>query len=137
MDEVETSEAVFVTAQGLFMYFEESEVRQLLTAIVERFPGVELMFDAIPRWFSRKTMQGLWKTKHYRVPDMTWSVNRDEIEPLLRGWSPRIASVRWQPYRRFRGFPWALFPLIAKVPELRKGVPSIVQVVSARSETGA
>lgn len=53
---------VFITAQGLFMYFSETEVRKLITSIVDRLPGVELMFDAIPPWFSRKTMKGFAKT---------------------------------------------------------------------------
>ncbi|MBK1648028.1 class I SAM-dependent methyltransferase [Rhabdochromatium marinum] len=132
IDEVETPEAVFVTAQGLLMYFEEAEVRRLLTTILERFPGVELMFDVIPRWFSRKSMAGLWKTKLYRVPPMPWGVNPDEIDSLLRAWSTRVATVQCQPYRRLRGFPWSLLVRMARVPALRKGMPSIVQVVGTR-----
>lgn len=130
MDEVETPEAVFVTAQGLLMYFEERQVRDLLTAILERFPRVELMFDAIPRWFSRKTLTGLWKTKHYRVPSMPWGVNRDEIDPLLRVWCPQVMRVRLLPYRQLRGFPWALLPGLAAVPGLREQLPWIVHLVT-------
>ncbi len=133
MDQVETPSALFVTAQGLLMYFDEAEVQQLLAAVVERFPGVVLMFDVIPRWFSRKTMMGLWKTKHYRTPAMPWGVNRNEVEPLLRRWCPSLGDVRFLPYRRLRAFPWSvLFPLISKAPGLGNHVPGMVHVVTRR-----
>lgn len=128
MDEVNPVHGVFVTAQGLLMYFTEDEVRTLLATLCERFPGVELMFDTIPPWFSRKTLspEGLWKTGHYRAPPMPWGVRRDHIEPLLRQWCPGIAEVRILTYRRMRGFPAALFPWLVRVPGLRNVAPCIV-----------
>lgn len=131
MDEVDPGRGVFVTAQGLLMYFEEYETRALLTAILDRFPGVDIMFDTIPRWFSRKTLTGLWKTRHYRTPPMPWGVNRDEIEPLLHDWSPRVRSVNNMPYRRLRSFPACLFPWLMRLPGLGKFAPAIVHVRSA------
>ncbi|EGV29816.1 O-methyltransferase domain-containing protein [Thiorhodococcus drewsii AZ1] len=136
MDAVETSGPVFVTAQGLLMYFEEAEVKRLLTAILDRFPDVELMFDVIPPWFSRKTMSGLQKTRHYRAPEMPWGVGHSELEPLLRSWSPRIGCLRMMPYRRFRIFPWSLPPLIASIPGLREAMPWIVHVAALDTERG-
>ncbi|MEY6434021.1 class I SAM-dependent methyltransferase [Thioalkalicoccus limnaeus] len=131
MDEVETPEAVFVTAQGLLMYFDEADVQRLLTAVIERFPGVEMMFDVIPRWFSRQSVAGLWKTRHYRVPPMPWGVGRNEIDPLLRGWCPSIRRIRYLPYRRFRGLPWSVvFSLLAGTPGLRNHAPGMVHVVT-------
>lgn len=131
LDEVDPSRGVFITAQGLFMYFEEAEVRRLVTLVVERLPGAELMFDVIPRWYSRKTLQGLWRTPHYRVPPMPWGVDRHEILPLLRSWCPRIAWVSEEPYRRFRTFPACLGSVIAKVPWLGRHVPSVVRLGAA------
>jgi O-methyltransferase involved in polyketide biosynthesis len=129
MDEVDGGAGVFVTAQGLFMYFTEEQVRELLLAILERFPGVEIMFDTIPPWFSRKTMAGMWKTPHYRTPQMPWGVLRNEIDPLLRGWSPRVESVTNEPYRYIRaGFFIRLFMLLARLPVLGNHVPVIVRV---------
>jgi O-methyltransferase involved in polyketide biosynthesis len=72
MEDVDPARGVFVTAQGLFMYFDPSLVERLLQAIVHRFQGVELMFDTIPRWFSRKTLTGFAKTRHYTAPPMPW-----------------------------------------------------------------
>lgn len=128
MEEVEDSRGVFITAQGLFMYFEEEDVRRLVVGIAERWPGAELMFDAIPRWFSRKTLAGYDVTPHYRAPAMPWGVNRNEIGPLLRHWTSRITSVIEEPYRAFRGFPASLAPLFARVPLLGRYQPCIVRV---------
>jgi O-methyltransferase involved in polyketide biosynthesis len=64
MDAVNLSSGVFIVAQGLLMYLEPEEVRQLLSDIADRFPGAEMVFDVVPRWFSRMTMLGLKQTPH-------------------------------------------------------------------------
>lgn len=132
-DAVDASRGVFVTAQGLFMYFEESEVRSLIAAMAERFPGIEIMFDAIPRWFSKKTMKGYGKTAHYQAPPMPWGVNRDEIAPLLRRWSPRIESVTEVPYGTMRGPTGWFLRVFGDAPVLRNMPPTIVRVRTATS----
>jgi len=128
-DEVDAARGVFVTAQGLLMYFEENEVRSLLTTIVERFLGVEIMFDTIPRWFSRKSCKGLDKTAHYRTPPMPWGVNRDAVEALLRSWSPRVAKITVVPYGIVaRGLAAVALDRVTRLPGLRNVPPTIVHV---------
>lgn len=131
LDEVDASRGVFVTAQGLFMYFEERDVQRLVVAMVERFPDMELMFDTIPPWFSRMTTRagGYKKTKHYAAPIMPWGVTRGRIEPLLKSWSPRIASVSTQNYGiAARGFNHMLLRTFSSVPGLRNLPPVIARV---------
>ncbi|MCU0673394.1 MAG: class I SAM-dependent methyltransferase [Myxococcota bacterium] len=128
MDEVPRGTRVFVTAQGLLMYFEPADVERLIRAILERFPGVELLFDAIPPWLSRKTMKGWRKTPHYTTPPMPWGVDRDALEPLLRSWSPSVASVGHLPFGYLRGLQGALLPIFARLPGLRRLLPCIVHV---------
>lgn len=128
MNDIETSGPVFVSMQGLLMYFEEQEVRTLLSAILARFPGSTLMFDVIPRWLSKKTLKGAKKTPHYQVPRMPWGINRDEIESLLRTWGLPLTSYREEPYRKFRIFPWGMAPWFAKLPWLGVRLPAIVRI---------
>ncbi|AKV00220.1 Phosphoribosylamine--glycine ligase [Labilithrix luteola] len=128
MDQVDATRGVFVTAQGLFMYFDEKDVRRLVVAMFERFPGVELMFDTIPPWFSKKTLEGFAKTEHYTTPPMPWGVSADAIEPLLRGWSGRIATVKTTPYGAFRGPLSVYLRLFSRIPVLRSVPPTIVHV---------
>lgn len=123
---------VFVTFQGLLMYFPPDEVERLLKAIAARLPAVELMFDTIPPWFSRRTTsaRGLWRTAHYRTPPMPWGIPWSAIEPQLRLWlGRRLRSVELQPYRRFRGFPARLMPVLARLPPLREHAPAMVHAV--------
>jgi O-methyltransferase involved in polyketide biosynthesis len=131
LDEVDGARGVFISAQGLFMYFEEADVQHLFVAIAERFASVELMFDTIPRWFSKKTLRGFGKTEHYRAPPMPWGIGQDELGPLLRSWSPRVRSVKTQPYGFWRGPGRALIVLSTHVPFLRNIAPAIVHVTTA------
>ena len=133
LDDVDPARGVFVTAQGLLMYFEEGDVQRLLVAIFERFPGVEVMFDAIPRWFSKKTLQGFGKTPHYTAPPMPWGVNRNEIAPLLRRWSSRVESVEEVPYGVMRGPMGWLLRALGDAPVLRNMAPTIVRVRTERA----
>ncbi|MGW3961383.1 class I SAM-dependent methyltransferase [Amycolatopsis sp. NPDC005003] len=49
---------VFISAEGLFMYFERAEVLALIADCAARFPGGQLFFDSIPPWLSRRTLRG-------------------------------------------------------------------------------
>lgn len=135
MDDIDSAGPIFVSMQGLLMYFEERDVKTLLTAILLRFPGSTLMFDVIPRWFSRKTLKGLRKTPHYTAPPMPWGINRDEIEPRLRTWGLPMASYFEEPYRKFRTFPWGMAPWFASLPWLGKHFPAIVRVEGESGST--
>lgn len=131
MDEVDASRRVFVTAQGLFMYFPQDQVERLFRAIVERFAGVEIMFDTIPRWFSRKTLRGFHTTRHYVTPPMPWGINRDEISSLLKNWSNRVQQVTTVSYGVARGLPGLMLKAFATTPGLRNLPPSITHVRTA------
>lgn len=65
----------------------EAEVRGLVTALFERFPSVELMFDTFPRWLSVETLHGLAWTRHHTTPPLPWGISHAAIAPTLRGWS--------------------------------------------------
>jgi O-methyltransferase involved in polyketide biosynthesis len=131
MDRVDPSSGVFIVAQGLLMYLDPEAVRHLLADIAARFPGAEMVFDVVPRWFSRLTQLGFYQTPHYRLPPMPWGINRDEVEPMLRGWHPRIANVAFLDYRLPRGLPALLDHMTHCIPVIRNEVPSLVHVTLA------
>ncbi len=135
MEQIEPSiREVFVSAQGLFMYFIEPEVEGLVAAICDRFEHVTLMFDAIPPWFSERTLSGFAKTEHYTAPPMPWGIKRSKIEQTLRLWSPHIRSVETQSYGALRGpLRWAL-PVFSAIPVLRD-VPPCIAVVESHSRS--
>ena len=131
MDAVDPSSGVFIVAQGLLMYFTPERVRQLFVSIADRFPGSEFVLDVIPRWFSDLTLLGLNQTVSYRLPVMPWGINRDEIEPTLRRWHRRVATVSSLSYRSPRGIPRLVAGMTSQMPVARHGVPSLVHVTIA------
>lgn len=136
MDEVDPEAAVFVVAQGLLMYLEPAQVRRLFVSIANRFPGAEIAFDTIPRWFSQLTLQGLYRTPHYRLPPMPWGIDRDEIGVLLHRWHPKVTDVAFLNYPMPRGLPRLITDFARMVPVLRHAVPSLVHVtIAGRAQT--
>jgi len=110
------------------MYFDEESVRKLLTRLCEAFPSSQIMFDTIPRWFSKKTARGWRKTEHYQFPSMPWGINRREHEPRLRSWSDRIDHVTLLPWAPVRGLRRRAASSLSRAPLVRELVPTIVRV---------
>lgn len=90
MDEVSADAGVMITAEGLFMYLEPDDVSALITDIGDRFPGAQLIYDSIPRWFRDKTLKGLALSDRYTAPPMPTSQTVSEAERLVG----QIDSVR-------------------------------------------
>jgi O-methyltransferase involved in polyketide biosynthesis len=134
MDAVDASSGVCIVAQGLLMYLEPDVVQGLLSSIGRRFPGADLVFDTVPRWFSDLTLAGLNQTPGYRLPAMPWGIDRDQIEPALRAWRPHVAAVRFLDYRAPRGLPRLLSDMMSRLAIARHGVPSLVHVTTQPSE---
>ncbi|HBK04286.1 MAG TPA: hypothetical protein DDZ81_00295 [Acetobacteraceae bacterium] len=128
MDGLDTSRGVFIVAQGLLMYLQPEAVRQLLSAIADRFTGAEMVFDVVPRWFSRLTMIGLQQTAHYRLPPMPWGLDRDEAAAILRRWHPRFTDVAFLAYRMPRGPLHLWEPMSRLFPMLRTERPSLIHL---------
>ncbi len=59
IEEVNTGEGVLLSAQGLLMYLHPGQVHDLIGVLAERFPDADLVFDAVPGWFSERTMRGM------------------------------------------------------------------------------
>ena len=113
------------------MYLNENDVRSLLRDIVASFDGCRVVFDTIPRWFSRKTRsrRGLRMTRHYRTPKMPWDINRDDIAPTLRHWLGPGIAVEDVGYPDFpRGLERLFTRLWFNGPYLRSYSPTIVRL---------
>jgi O-methyltransferase involved in polyketide biosynthesis len=83
MDEVDASKGVLLTAQGLLMYFRPEQVYGLIDACRRRFAGGALVFDAIPRWLSKRSQQGgLRGGSGYEPPPWKWGIDTGERRRL-------------------------------------------------------
>lgn len=129
--EVPKSEPVFISAQGLFMYFTEEEVKQLLSDIKQAFHQSVVMFDTIPLWLSQKTLSttGWQKTAQYTAPPMPWGINRSHIHHTIVGWLGDGANVLDLGYSAFpRGMVKWFFLLFSRTPILKNITPTIVKI---------
>ena len=134
MDSVDDASGLFIVAQGLLMYLDAASVRRLLAGIAERFPGVELVFDMVPPWFSRLTVMGYQQTPHYRLPAMPWGIGRDDIAATLRRWHWRFADCVFLEYGAPRGLPLLLSRLMHEIPSTRHELPSLVHVTTTTGD---
>ncbi len=82
MDHVDTGRGVFVSAEGLLMYLPPDESLSLIGECARRFPGGRMMFDSVPKWFSRKTQKGLRIHGDYTVPPMPFHLSAGEAAEL-------------------------------------------------------
>ncbi|WP_354638437.1 class I SAM-dependent methyltransferase [Kitasatospora camelliae] len=125
MDEVDDSHGVLITAQGLFMYLRPTEVRDLIAACARRFPGGTLVFDAVPRWFSRLATEGKLRSHAYQAPPMPWGMDAGERSKLATA-DPRVSEIRDVLPVGGPGRAGALIAAAVRLPVLSSRRPSVV-----------
>lgn len=130
MEQVGTPSALFVVAQGLFMYLPEDEVQRLLLAIAGRFPGTELVFDLVHREMSDSTLRGHRQSDAYVLPPMPWGLNRNEVVPALKRWKLNATAIRFLPYNLHHNpaRPAFVEALLDKVVPRRQRLPSLMHI---------
>lgn len=119
MEAVPDRAAPFVSAGGLFMYFEGGQVADLLTRIADRFPGAEVFFDTITPFLSEKSRRGWAVTKHYTAPLMPWGILMEDLPAFLAA-IPSLQTVSIQSYTEvFPARTWP-FGLLSRLAFLRR-----------------
>ena len=126
-DDVPKDRPVFITAQGLFMYFSPEQLRPLLHAMAQRFSRAKLMFDYLNVFFSQKSISetGWMKTPHYRTPPMPWGIYRDKLEPTLSVWIGHHVTVHNVTFLFPRGYKRWLIPFLERFPRISRHMPGI------------
>lgn len=127
-DAVPADKPVYITAQGLLMYFQPEEVEALVRDMAAAFPGGSFAFDYIPRWLARKTLRGWHRTPHYRTPPMPWGINRDEVMPTLAAWCGAGADLKDLPWHFPRGALRWFAPLCLALPPVARHCPGSLPV---------
>lgn len=133
-DRIPEGRPLFVTAQGLLMYFEQKDVEELIRGMSKRWPGMWLMFDHIPLWLSRKTLsrKGLMLTPNYRAPRMPWGIRPSQMRGFLSNCAGRIEQFE-NPIREWvrhypPGFRRMIMSSILALPLLRDSAPGVAKL---------
>jgi O-methyltransferase involved in polyketide biosynthesis len=80
LDQIPTGRPTLVVAEGLLMYLDETQVRQLLQRLTDRFDCGEMLFDTV--WPSAPRL-----SKAFTKGIVKWGI-RDARE--LQTWNPRL-----------------------------------------------
>jgi O-methyltransferase involved in polyketide biosynthesis len=96
LDEIKTSAAdgVFILAGGLFYYFKEERIRELVSRLAEHFPKGEIFFDAQSKTAAKISNRMVKKTGN-KGSDIYFFVNDPQ---KLREWSPKIQKIESVPF---------------------------------------
>jgi O-methyltransferase involved in polyketide biosynthesis len=125
MDRVDARNGVFITAEGLLMYLEPEDALGLIADCAARFPGGQMMFDSIPRWFSNRTLKGFQLSSRYIAPPMPFGQSADEALAMA-GTIPGVRLARDVALPPGRGL-WRLgaASVMNHIGPLRRNRPSI------------
>ncbi len=115
LDQIPTGRPTLLVAEGLLMYLSESEVRQLLDRVIDRFDSGELLFDTLARlapMVSKVMTKGIIKWGIGNARDIeTWNPTafpRTDVDPRrLRQDRARLrcgGSTSWQSMSPFGSY---------------------------------
>ncbi|MBQ4811317.1 class I SAM-dependent methyltransferase [Pseudoalteromonas luteoviolacea] len=130
-ENVPKDKPLFISAQGLFMYFKEQDVVKLIKDIAATFDNWRLMFDTIPIWLSNKSTSatGWEKTPHYTTPKMPWGINRNQLTSYFQTQLPSGLQVTDLGYSNFpRGMTKWVFMALKSLPIIKNNAPTIVKI---------
>ncbi len=102
MKQVDQTDGVFITAEGLLMYLQPSEAMALITECAKNFPGGAMMFDLPPSWFAALARRGMRTSLRYRVPPMPFSLTVQQVAQLADT-VPGVRAVHDVPMPPARG----------------------------------
>lgn len=120
---------VIVVAQGLLMYLQPADVEALIARCAEAFPGGVMLFDVVPRWFSKLSGLGILATPGgYIAPPMPWGMDAGRHDRLA-ALHPGIAAVATVTAPPTSGPLAGLFiPAVRRVPLARRALPEVIRI---------
>ncbi len=100
---------VCIVAEGVFLYFDEAPIRELVLSMVRKLSPAELIFDACSSWACRNSH------RHETVKDtratFKWGLDDDK---QLETWSPRLRLKNSQRYMTQEKRRWGLMGILGR-----------------------
>jgi O-methyltransferase involved in polyketide biosynthesis len=110
MTKIDSSNGVFITAEGLLMYLQPRDATGLIAECAKRFPGGQMFFDLPPIFVKKLAPRGLLSSRRYRVPPMPFSLSPRQLANLANTMAG-VRAVHDIPMPKGRGpFFGTLFP---------------------------
>ena len=112
---IENRGTVIIICEGVLMYMEEREIKELIENIAENFPNSHFIFDTIPTFFSKRTK--LHTAVKETKATFKWGIDKpSDIEKL----SKHIKLINAYSYGNYYKKRWGIFCLLMYIPFLRK-----------------
>jgi O-methyltransferase involved in polyketide biosynthesis len=115
------NQPLLLIGEGLFMYFEEPEVKRIFVELATRFPGAEMLFEILGPFVVGRSKHHDAVSKMDERPEFRWGISSGAT---CAEWDPRIQFVQEWSYidrhrERFRFLRW-----VADIPWFRKQMMS-------------
>ena len=95
MDQIDAESGAVLYAAGVFHYFTTQQIRDMVIAMADKFPGGRLVFDAVGKFGRDVLMKGTLKNMGMDDVSGLFYVN-DESE--LEGWSSKVRLMTKKSY---------------------------------------
>ena len=95
MDRINAEDGAVLYAAGVFHYFTAQQIRDMVIAMAEKFPGGRLVFDAVGKFGRDVLMKGTLKSMGMNDVSGLFCVN-DASD--LEGWSPKVKLMTKKSY---------------------------------------
>lgn len=92
LDQLDPTEPVQVTAQGLLPYFQRNQVHELTAAIAERLPGSSFVFDVVPAKMLELVRKMPGRDSDQAIELWSWLFNSEERAAISQ--VPGVATIR-------------------------------------------
>ncbi len=95
MDRINAEDGAVLYAAGVFHYFTAQQIRDMVIAMAEKFPGGRLVFDAVGKFGRDVLMKGTLKSMGMNDVSGLFCVN--DVSDL-EGWSPKVKLMTKKSY---------------------------------------
>jgi O-methyltransferase involved in polyketide biosynthesis len=125
LDQIDTSTGtpVLVIAEGLFCYFHEHQIRELMAMLVERWPGVRVLFQSISARYVKqdRSIPAVNKTR----ARLLWGIDHGR---QIEHWDARYRFLdQWSFIDRHR-HRWGRLRWLSWLPWVRRDLREVMKV---------
>lgn len=107
---------VLFLAEGLFMYFTESELKPFFRELAERFPNAEMVFEMLAPFMVGKSKHHETVRKIDSSAEFKWGLKDSR---KMEAWHPAIKFVEEWVYYDYHKARWGVFGVFARLPFIR------------------
>ncbi len=130
LDRLDPVSPVLVTAQGLLVYFQRSEVHELIGAIAARLPGSSFVFDAVPEKMLEMARKMPGRESDQAAELWSWLFSSGERAAISR--LTGVAGIRDLVPPRTRGAVPLILRVVRRLPRRMRYALPVLAVLQVR-----